>query len=91
MGMALNELAHNVLLSLQHADERQSTTAAARFGIRSFVYSRRCPFHPQRYATAFSELQARCRFVHSASSTALQTSLSPYPELSLDSQPNHAN
>ena len=28
--------------------ERQSTTAAARFGILSFVYLRRRPFHPQR-------------------------------------------
>jgi G3E family GTPase len=28
--------------------ERQSTTAAARFGIVSFVYARRRPFHPQR-------------------------------------------
>ena len=29
--------------------ERQTTTAATRFGIFSFVYSRRRPFHPQRY------------------------------------------
>lgn len=33
--------------SHNHGD-RQETTAAARFGIRSFVYSRRQPFHPQR-------------------------------------------
>lgn len=32
-----------------HSHERQETTAASRFGIRSFVYSRRLPFHPQRY------------------------------------------
>ncbi|EFN50788.1 hypothetical protein CHLNCDRAFT_33359 [Chlorella variabilis] len=28
--------------------ERQETTAAQRFGIKSFVYARRRPFHPQR-------------------------------------------
>ena len=32
-----------------HHHERQETTAASRFGIRSFVYKRRLPFHPQRY------------------------------------------
>ncbi|KAK9819758.1 hypothetical protein WJX72_002032 [[Myrmecia] bisecta] len=31
-----------------HHHKRQETTAAARFGIRSFVYLRRRPFHPQR-------------------------------------------
>lgn len=29
-------------------EERQATTAASRFGIVSFVYERRRPFHPQR-------------------------------------------
>ncbi len=32
----------------KHEHKRQETTAAARFGIISFVYSRRRPFHPQR-------------------------------------------
>lgn len=32
-----------------HDHKRQETTAAERFGIRSFVYKRRLPFHPQRY------------------------------------------
>jgi len=32
----------------KHEHERQTTTAAKRFGIRSFVYSRRKPFHAQR-------------------------------------------
>ena len=32
-----------------HTHKRQETTAAARFGIVSFVYSRRRPFHPQRW------------------------------------------
>ena len=31
-----------------HDHKRQETTAAERFGIRSFVYKRRLPFHPQR-------------------------------------------
>ncbi|KAL4424848.1 hypothetical protein ABPG77_011098 [Micractinium sp. CCAP 211/92] len=31
-----------------HKKERQETTAAKRFGIKSFVYARRRPFHPQR-------------------------------------------
>eukprot|EP00887_Chlorella_sp_A99_P005800 scaffold1.g5800.t1 len=31
-----------------HRRERQETTAAKRFGIVSFVYERRRPFHPQR-------------------------------------------
>lgn len=31
-----------------HSHKRQETTAAERFGIRSFVYKRRLPFHPQR-------------------------------------------
>lgn len=32
----------------EHSHQRQETTAASRFGIRSFVYSRRRPFHSQR-------------------------------------------
>ena len=32
----------------QHHHDRQETTAASRFGIKSFVYRRRLPFHPQR-------------------------------------------
>uniref|UniRef100_A0A1D2AFQ4 CobW C-terminal domain-containing protein n=2 Tax=Auxenochlorella protothecoides TaxID=3075 RepID=A0A1D2AFQ4_AUXPR len=31
-----------------HKHDRQTTTAAKRFGITSFVYARRLPFHPQR-------------------------------------------
>jgi G3E family GTPase len=31
-----------------HKKKRQETTAASRFGIRSFVYARRRPFHPAR-------------------------------------------
>ncbi|RMZ52016.1 hypothetical protein APUTEX25_001210, partial [Auxenochlorella protothecoides] len=33
-----------------HKHDRQTTTAAKRFGITSFVYARRLPFHPQRQA-----------------------------------------
>lgn len=40
----------------QHG-RRQETTAAARFGIRSFVYMRRRPFHPHRYHTMQSLMQ----------------------------------
>ncbi|KAK2075863.1 hypothetical protein QBZ16_001605 [Prototheca wickerhamii] len=32
----------------KHSHDRKETTAAKRFGITSFVYSRRRPFHPQR-------------------------------------------
>lgn len=32
-----------------HHHDRQETTAASRFGIKSFVYRRRLPFHPQRW------------------------------------------
>ncbi|KAK9791398.1 hypothetical protein WJX73_003423 [Symbiochloris irregularis] len=34
--------------SHDHKHQRQETTAATRFGIRSFVYTRRRPFHSQR-------------------------------------------
>ena len=37
-----------LIVQHEHKHERQATTAAARFGIVSFVYSRRRPFHPQR-------------------------------------------
>jgi hypothetical protein len=40
--------------------ERPATTAAKRFGIISFVYARRRPFHPQRYPAGWREQQLAC-------------------------------
>jgi G3E family GTPase len=39
-----------------HEDDRQQTTAATRFGITTFVYSRRRPFDAERFLALLNEL-----------------------------------
>lgn len=51
-----------------HHHERQETTAASRFGIRSFVYKSRLPFHPQRYTYSVLALAATCTWCYTAES-----------------------
>lgn len=44
-----------------HHHDRQETTAASRFGIKSFVYRRRLPFHPQRYELFHAVFQSAAK------------------------------
>jgi hypothetical protein len=59
--------------------ERAETRAAKRFGIRSFVYNRRRPFHPQRCAACGKGLSRRAQGPWQAERRGARFHIAPAP------------